>query len=59
LARITSTSDELAGNLGYAIENASIADCRLFRPLAENLSPHILGLLQYYLPEPDAIPNLL
>ena len=28
---------ELTGNLGDALEGTSIGDCRLFRPLAENL----------------------
>jgi hypothetical protein len=32
----TSTGNELTGNFGGALEDASIGDRRLFRPLAEN-----------------------
>jgi hypothetical protein len=42
-----SINDKLTGNLGDAIKNTSIGDCRLFRPLAENFSQRILGLLQH------------
>jgi hypothetical protein len=37
-------NDELTGNLGDAIENTSIGDCRLFRPLAENFSQRNFGI---------------
>jgi hypothetical protein len=49
---------ELTGNFGGAPEDTSIGDCRLVRPLAENLSHSVLGLLQHYRRQTD-MPNAL
>ena len=49
----TSTSDELTGDFGGALEDTSIGDYRVFRLLAKNSWHGILGLLQHYLPEAD------
>jgi hypothetical protein len=43
----SSPDDERTGDFGNEIEVISISVCGLFRLLAENLSPGILGLLQH------------
>ena len=51
----SSPDDERTGDFGNEIEVISIANCGLFRLLAENLSPGILGLLQHNLPLADKV----
>jgi hypothetical protein len=46
----SSPDDELTGDFGNAIEATQIADRRLVRLVAGNLSPGNFGLLQQNLP---------
>jgi hypothetical protein len=50
----TSPSGKLTGDSGSAFEAPLIGDFRLFRSLAENQPPLLLGLLQQYLPKPHS-----
>jgi hypothetical protein len=50
----SSPDDELTGDFGNAIEATQIADRRLIRLVAGNLSPGNFGLLQHNLPQPDS-----
>src|ERR1700722_7185344 len=49
----TSPSAKLTDDSGTAFEAPLIGDCRLFRSLARNQPPRLLGLLQQYLPGGD------
>ena len=49
----SSSDDEFTGDFGNAIEATQIADRRLVRPVAGNLSPGNFGLLQQNLPGAD------
>ena len=50
-----SPSAKLTDDSGSAFEAPLIGDCRLFRSLARNQPPRLLGLLQQYLPTTDTI----
>ena len=47
----TETRDELTGNFGSALEDASISDYRLIALFAEKTLNAIFGVLQHYPPE--------
>jgi hypothetical protein len=49
----TSPSAKLTDDSGSAFEAPLIGDCRLFRSLAGNQPPRLLGLLQQYRREAD------
>ncbi|MFZ0114257.1 MAG: hypothetical protein WAL15_07870 [Xanthobacteraceae bacterium] len=46
----TETRDELTGNFGSALEDASISDYRLIALFAEKTLNAIFGVLQHYPP---------
>src|ERR1035438_4080224 len=47
----TATNDELTGNFGNGLEDASVGDCRLVALFAKKSLPVIFGVLQHYPPE--------
>jgi hypothetical protein len=47
-AGTTATNDELTGHFGSALEDTSIADCRLVALFAEKSLQPIFGVFQHY-----------
>src|ERR1700731_4149916 len=53
-----SPSAKLTDDSGTAFEAPLIGNCRLFRSLARNQPPRLLGLLQQYLPSTEVPASL-